>query len=286
MKKIISAFTATMMAAASLVSVSALAVNFPVPNEYTLSTSTVESDIVIDDTTIPAGSLAVTVNISNNTGFSASSTKIALDDACNAIVDENGMLVVESGSILNDAHISGAVGEDFVFVATASAENSTANGDMFTFFVADNGDNNETLSIISNNSEDIASISSVVSPMSSSEGFYKIGDVDNDDTIDSSDASYTLSAIEKTGRSKLSYKNAEVLPKYYFPKIYDINSAFIWEGNPPIDKEHTADVMLDYYVRVSAGKDYVYVSDDPDETFYTNENLNIGYVRPSSNPTY
>ncbi|MBQ3138261.1 MAG: hypothetical protein IJB68_01960 [Ruminococcus sp.] len=289
MKKIISALTATTMVATTLVSTSASALSIPLSNQYSLTTSTVEDNIVVEGITIPAGSLSVTINISNNTGFSASTLEIAIGDAYEAIVDERGMLVIENGSVLNDTHVSGAVGEEYVFVATASAEDNTADGDVLTFFVSDNGGTDETLSVISTDLCDIESVTtSAIRPMGSSQGFYKIGDVNDDDRINSIDASFTLSALSLAGRERLPHSEASILPTYYFPQIYDINAAYIWEGKPDITRANTAEIMLDYYSCSSTGQPYIYEEGTIQDTSYnySNSNLLIGYVRISSNSTY
>lgn len=37
---------------------------------------------------------------------------------------------------------------------------------------------------------------------------------------------------------------------------------------------------------MSTGQTYTYVSDNPNDTTFTNDNLLIGFARPSSNPIY
>lgn len=219
MKKVISTLAATMIATASIASTSALAVNVHVLNEYSLSTNIIRNDIVVDDITVPAGSLAVTVNISNNTGFSSSSTNISLGDAYAPITDENDMLVVESGSVIGDSCICGATNGELITVATASGEDNLNDGDMFTFYVASNTSSGaETIEIVNTTSEDISTtMRKAAATMTSTSAYFKVGDIDNDGFVDSTDASFVLRAISINNGDKLSIANANANLSYYFP---------------------------------------------------------------------
>lgn len=293
MKKVISVIAASMMAAISLAFGSVSAANISTDNEYTISTKTVETDIIVDKTTVPEGSLAVTISISNNTGFSSSSTKINLSNAHDAILDENGMLVIESGNAIGDSCISGSAGDDCVVIATASGTDKVCDGAMFTFFVANDSYLNDIkLEIAETSLSNVASVNAnAVIPMGSSQKFYKIGDVNDDDLIDARDATWVLSALDSTGRESLPYSEVEAFPEFYFPQIYDFNSAFIWEVKNAqtgktekldIDKKYTADIILDYYSCRATNKPYVYEPQDNNDTEHIKNNLKIGFVRPSS----
>ncbi|MDE6520449.1 MAG: hypothetical protein K2K91_08380 [Ruminococcus sp.] len=224
MKKIISTLAAVMMTATSLASTAVSAVSIPVLNEYSLSTSTVVSDIVVDDITVPAGSLAVTVNISNNTGFSSSSTKIVLGDAYAPITDENGMLAVQSGNVIGDSCICGVTNGGLVFVSTASGEDNLYNGDMFTFYVSSNtSSGDKTIEIVNTESEDIATtMRNAASTMSLASGWFCVGDVNNDGYINASDASAILGAVQINQGNKIFVDVANDNLSYYFPDEYNI----------------------------------------------------------------
>lgn len=224
MKKIISTLAATMMAAASLASTAVSAINVPVLNGYSLSTSTVGNALVVDDVTVPAGSLAVTVNISNNTGFSSSSTKIVLGDSYTPITDENDRLVVQSGSVIGDSCICGVTNGELVFVSTASGEDSLCDGDMFTFYVSSNtSSGDKTIEIVNTESEDIATtMRNAASTMSVTGSYYCVGDVDNDGRIDASDASFIRRAVSINNGIKLPIATANSNLRYYFPNAANI----------------------------------------------------------------
>jgi len=249
MKKIISVFTATMMAATSIVSVSALAVNFPVSNEYTLSTSTVESNIVVDDITVPAGSLAVTVNISNNTGFSNKSVKFNLGSA-SVITDKNGIPVVDNGYVFENPIFGAAVNNDVMMIAASSLETSVVDGDMFTFYV---NANSTDISIID---VDTKVEVNMIEPMAG-RPYYTIGDVDNNGYIDASDASYISMAISKYEDIKyddvLPVSTANANLTYYFP-YHTPKKAEAADSNENGNiTEIDARFVMNYYAEMSSG---------------------------------
>lgn len=278
MKKLISTLAATMMAATSLASTVASAINVPVLNKYSLSTRTIENDIVVDDITVPAGSLAVTVNISNNTGFSSSSTNITLGDACVPIADENGILAVESGNVIGNSCICGVTNGELITVATASGEDNLCDGDMFTFYVSSNTSSGvETIEIVNTASEDISTtMRKAAASVTANSGYYKVGDIDNDGYVDSTDASFVLSAISINNKDKISIAAANANLSYYFPNrpnmvcaqaANPICSAYDVNENEYIDddelraglsrgyiSEDDAEDILKYYTFASTGQ--------------------------------
>lgn len=188
-------------------------------NDFSLVTSTVENNIIVDDVTVPSGSLAITVNISNNNGFSSSTVNIALGDDCSPITDKNGMLVVENGSVISNSCICGAVSEGFVTVAIASGEDNLSNGDVFTFYAADSASSDaETIQIINTKSEDISTtVKRAAKAATSSGGYYKVGDVDNDGRTDATDSSFVLHALSINDDDGIPIATANANLSYYFP---------------------------------------------------------------------
>lgn len=269
MKKIISTFAAAMMAATPLASTVASAINVPVPNEYTLSTSTVGSDIVVDDITVPAGSLAVTVSISNNTGFSSSSINIAFGDAYAPITDENGLLVVESGNVIGDSCICGVANDELIVVATASGEDNLYDGDMFTFYVSSNTSSGaETLEIVNTESEDISTTMRKAAARTSTGGYYKIGDIDNDGRVDATDSSSVLRAVEINNGNKISIAEANSNLSYYFPSRPNMVCAQAANPLCPADDDNGDGYVDDDELDAGISKGYINKADADDILLY------------------
>lgn len=227
MKKVMSTLVASVMAVSALTAVSASAINVVEKNSLSVSTETVASAITVEGTKIPAGAVAVTVNVSNNAGFSSSSTNISLGTAYTPITDENDMLVVESGSAIGDSCICGTANGKLVNVATASREDNLYNGEMFTFYVSVNAlSDDETIEIVNAESEKISTIISKASANTrSASDYYCVGDVDNDGSIDSSDASFVLQAVSINNNKKISIADANEKLSYYFPNVTNIMCA-------------------------------------------------------------
>ncbi len=270
MKKVISTLAAAMMAATSLVSTAASAISVPVLNEYSLSTSTIENDFVVDEVTIPAGSLAVTVSISNNTGFSSSSTKIVLGDAYAPITDENGMLVVESGSVIGDSCICGATNGELITVATASAEDNLYDGDMFTFYVSGNTSIGAgAIAIVNTASEDISTtLTKAAAPMTLTGGYFKVGDIDNDGRIDATDSSFVLHAVSINNGDKISIADANSNLSHYFE--YTPNTVCAQVANPicPAQDDNNDGTVCDYELEKGLLKGHISKSDADDILVY------------------
>lgn len=270
MKKVISTLAAAMMAATSLASTVANAINVPVFNEYSLATSTVGNDIIIDDITVPAGSLAVTVNITNNSGFSSSSINVALGDAYAPITDGDGVLVVESGSVIGDSCIFGAANGGLITVATASAEDNLSDGDMFTFYVSSNTSSDaETIEILNTESENISTtLRKVAAAKASAGGYFQVGDVDNDGRVNSSDSSYVLHAIAQNNDEKLSVSTANADLSYYFP--YAPNIVCAQTANPlcPANDDDEDDYVDDDELRAGLLKGSINKADADDILSY------------------
>ncbi|MDE6678990.1 MAG: hypothetical protein K2K02_08105, partial [Ruminococcus sp.] len=138
MKKLISAFIASVLSVSALSAVSATAVKIPETNKYTVSTSNIENDTVVDETIIPAGSVAVTVKINNNYGFSASATKLNIGEFADVVVDEEGCPVVTKGDVLDDFITASAVKDGTIVVSSASDKKTNKDGEMFTIYVSEN----------------------------------------------------------------------------------------------------------------------------------------------------
>ncbi len=258
MKKLISAFVASVLSVSALSAVSATAVKTTSEDNLSVSTKVLDESIIIDDTIVSAGSVAITVNISDNSGFSSYSTKLELGSAYDIITDENNHPVVESGSVIGDSLVGSSCNDNVVVVSTASADENYENGNMFTIYaVKDMSSTDTDIDIYENETV-------IDSPvyLSANTEYYRVGDIDNDEMIMATDATAILVAIKKTNSTKLPYDSVQSAPALYFPEIAHIRAAFIW--NKSNDKENamkditkeTADEILEFYSCAATGQLY------------------------------
>lgn len=220
MKKIISTLAAVMATVTSFASVSASAVNMTSTDVYTISTSTIQNDTVVDETVIPAGSVAITVNINNNDGFASSATKLNVGTSADVVVDETGCPVITKGNVLDDSITASAVNNGTVVVSSASSKKTSKDGEMFTIYVADNY-SGASVEDITDKSVSIATDNTAATL--STKYVYRIGNVDNDKYINSVDASQVLVAIEdynKKYSGDLTVKFANAHISEYFPYVF------------------------------------------------------------------
>lgn len=185
-KKIIAALAAATMvtSCAGVVASAAEAVN-----AVNVSYSTVaETFTAADGTVIPAGATAVTLSIENNTGFSAS------DITLNATADllaVDGMVAATNGSAYGDAIVSAAQNGSKVVITSASLDDSKDDGTLVTFYTTSDAEVTvEDATFKSAKQMEDASAIAVCS----SDDYYRIGDLNNDDNIDSTDMYYQLNA--------------------------------------------------------------------------------------------
>lgn len=230
MKKIISTLAASLMAVSTLTAVSASALNVKTDNIFAITTESLKTAITADDgTVIPAGATSVTVSISGNTGFTSKSVKLDVGSA-DVIVDESGLPVVDSGAVIGDSVIGSAENNGVVMLAAASAEENTADGDMFTFYVLDSS---ADVSIIAIDPQ--VEVESMAMPFATRYS-YQLGDVNGDKYINSVDATYILSAIstytEDTNDDVLPVSTVNQNVSYYFPyytprkaEVADVNES-------------------------------------------------------------
>ena len=185
-KKIIAALAAATMVAscAGVVASADEAVN-----AVNVSYSTVaETFTAADGTVVPAGATAVTLSIENNTGFSAS------DITLNATADllaVDGMVTATNGSAYGNATVSAAQNGSKVVITSASLDDSKNDGTLVTFYTTSDAEVTvEDATFKSAKQMEDASAIAVCS----SDDYYRIGDLNNDDNIDSTDMYYQLNA--------------------------------------------------------------------------------------------
>ena len=209
MKKFVSTLMASVLAVSAFPIVSASAVE--TPNTLSVSTEILGESVTVDETVIPEGSVAVTVSVSNNDGFSSSTTKLDVN-AADVVTDENGRPVFVSGNLLDSSIVKSVEKDNVVAFVSASAEKTYDDGKMFTFFVSDNYSGVDIIREEGN---------SHIRPALYA---YRIGDVDDDGYIDAADASDVLGAISTFSGGKVDGVNLPISEvdahlSTYFPRI-------------------------------------------------------------------
>ena len=185
-KKIIAALAAATMVAscAGVVASADEAVN-----AVNVSYSTVaETFTAADGTVIPAGATAVTLSIENNTGFSASDITLS---ATADLLGTDGLVTTTNGSAYGNATVSAAQNGSKVVITSASLDDSKDDGTLVTFYTTSDAEVTvEDATFKSAKQMEDASAIAVCS----SDDYYRIGDLNNDDNIDSTDMYYQLNA--------------------------------------------------------------------------------------------
>ena len=185
-KKIIAALSAATMvtSCAGVVASAAEAVN-----AVNVSYSTVaETFTAADGTVIPAGATAVTLSIENNTGFSASDITLS---ATADLLGTDGLVTATNGSAYGNATVSAAQNGSKVVITSASLDDSKNDGTLVTFYTTSDAEVTvEDAAFKSAKQMEDASAIAVCS----SDDYYRIGDLNNDDNIDSTDMYYQLNA--------------------------------------------------------------------------------------------
>ena len=185
-KKIIAALSAATMvsACAGVVASAAEAVN-----AVNVSYSTVaETFTAADGTVVPAGATAVTLSIENNTGFSASDITLS---ATADLLGTDGLVTATNGSAYGDATVSAAQNGSKVVITSASLDDSKSDGTLVTFYTT--SDAEVTVEDAAFKSAKQIEDESAIA-VYSDDDYYRIGDLDNDDNIDSTDMFYQLQA--------------------------------------------------------------------------------------------
>lgn len=221
MKKIIAKLVASVLAVSAIPAASVA--NASESNDLQVSYEKLTEEITVDDIVIAAGSYAVTISVSNSSGFSAASVKMEIPEGYAPIKNDN-TIVTGIGTVLDEAIVCGVNNENTVVISTASAYGTKDNGELFTFYVEDI-DSAEILSIEINSADFFVPTfteAKTYGANSVTSGYYKIGDVTNDGYIDAVDASNVLAAIRINNNSKLPVATANKNLHYYFPDCSNI----------------------------------------------------------------
>ena len=158
-------------------------------NAVNVSYSTVaETFTAADGTVVPAGATAVTLSIENNTGFSASDITLS---ATADLLGTDGLVTATNGSAYGDATVSAAQNGSKVVITSASLDESKNDGTLVTFYTTSNAE--VTVEDAAFKSAKQIEDESAIA-VYSDDDYYRVGDLDNDDNIDSTDMFYQLQA--------------------------------------------------------------------------------------------
>ncbi len=270
MKKIKKSTVSFASAAAILASFAAMTASAASINAYSVSYETLTAAITTTDgSTIPAGSVAVTMSINHNTGFNANTLTLDIDEDCSVLTDADGKPIVEKGAVLAGALTSAAVSADgtTLCVVSASAAVNSTDGALFTvYFAADAANTQSGFVSIDDTEPAVATgISSAASPFSANFiiDYYIVGDTNDEEIVrdasgaklyapvDAVDAANVLMLVAEHGTDfDVIALGWDVVDLYFTEAAhYDAPDA---DKNKYIDNEDAAD-MLDYSAIVGAG---------------------------------
>lgn len=191
-----------------LASVAAMPVSAANTDAYSVSYETLTQQVVVEDgTVVPAGAVAVTVSVEGNTGFNNKTLALQVDDGYEVMVDQNGSPVTTLGKALKGFDAESAVSENKVCIASAAAFNTDTDGDLFTVYAikTDSAVAENAVAVITQPEEEVMPISLYAKG--------RIGDVNNDSTINSVDAAEIFSVVGERG--VINYPNLEANLQYF-----------------------------------------------------------------------
>ncbi len=218
MKKLISALSASILALSALPVVTASAVNVIDEDILSVSAETLSESLTIDETVIPVGAVAVTVSVSDNSGFISTTAKLDYG-SFDVITNEKGIPAVVTGNATEGSLVTGSVNDGIGVFTTIGAKEYDGDGSLFTFYV--NGDIADISDITVSDFEtigfdDISNSIRTVSALSNYGQYYRIGDVNNDGYIDAVDSTITEVAIGENGGNKIRVADANADLRRFF----------------------------------------------------------------------
>ena len=226
-------------------------------NAVNVSYSTVaETFTAADGTVIPAGATAVTLSIENNTGFSASDITL---NATADLLGTNGLVTATNGSAYGDAIVSAAQNGNKVVITSASLDESKNDGTLVTFYTT--SDAEVTVETTAFNSAKQMEDINAIATYSTVSDVYRVGDLDDDDNIDSTDMFYQLqaykiaeadAALKIVSKNGVTYKGLAVNVAEKYRAKYKLElavTAMAADGNDDGVIANCADVEnLAYYI--------------------------------------
>ncbi len=212
--------TSVVAALAIVGSFAALPASAKVANDCSVTYTTLaESITTTEGDYIPAGSIAVTMSIQNNSGFTDNMFLLNLDDGFDVILNDNNKPIIETDDVLDGFIVAGSVEDDNFCVAVASTHECLSDGEMFTFYCsAEENATGDPVSIgtISNNIS--FNEGNVASPAVNIKRIH-FGDVNGDGSINASDATYIMIAVSANNGDAILlsylYANPSAVATYF-----------------------------------------------------------------------
>lgn len=177
----------------------AVPVNAASVNQYEISCETLTSAVTVGDTVVAPGTVAITMSIDGNTGFQSNTLALQLDENYKILKTAGGDPVLQTGEVLEDFHAFAAENDNKICVAVASGFTTSCDGDLFTIYATEK----ENAEICSSNVAVIAEPDSLPSAYALQKGV--VGDVNNDDLINASDAADIYGAVSKNNGTAIMY---------------------------------------------------------------------------------
>ncbi len=251
-------------------------------NKLSVMKNTLTEDVVIDDDTIiPTGTTAFTLNLEDNQGFSLFEFDLNIGSAYNIITDSENRPLFTKGSTVNyNSLITGSVNNENVVFTGLCGYDCIAEENIITFYAVENPDSADTdYSVKSRKlySSDewreydsgtdylmagcpLICYGKETSPAPSEDkSIYMVGDIDSNMTIDLKDAFFAYYPMQIVTNSK--FEDFKLMFDFCFPNITDIRSAFIWnayddeESDMQDFSKDTAFELLKYCADTSSGKE-------------------------------
>ena len=218
-------------------------------------TAVIEETLEVNGTEIPAGSVAVSVKLSEKKLFSTTEMSFTLS-GYDAVTDSSGRPVITTTAYNYEFAAAGSVSGNKLYFDCVyySFHDEPYNGELFTFYVRPTGGNAAVTT-------ESFSVSEAVQPemYDGSDKWYVIGDINGDGVITPADAAEVIKTINNVN-SILQYEVIKRSPEYYFPDIVSLHAAYIWNTPDEMIKEpvisDTAKELLGYCADISAGKEY------------------------------
>ncbi len=259
-------------AAVILASVVAMPVSAAEINAYSVSYETLTTAITTEDgSTVPAGAVAVTMSINNNSGFDANTFKLNIKDGSAIMLNEEGTPIVDTGNVLNGAMIGAAENEGLLCVTAAMGQSNCANGELFTVYVTSTDSSVVNIAeMVSVQPENLTEITETEITLPGTAQTYSFiengyicfygGDCNNDNQVNSVDASLIMQALNGMNPMSLDVDNYNYAN--YFPSVIrndqpDANGdGFITHSGSPTPQNSDAQTILSYAASEGVGKTY------------------------------
>jgi hypothetical protein len=244
---------ATFLAIAA--SFATLPVSAKAVNEYSVSHETLTESIITEaGNYIPAGSVAVTMSIDNNTGFSSNTFLLDIANGYEVIVDEDNNPIIETGSGLSGFLTAASAGNDKLCVAVAASNKHRGNGDLFTFYCSVSSDAlgaPASIGVFKDTLMQQYSDDKETDSKNNRVGTYiNFGDVNGDYFINASDATEVLKAVDINNNNIILCTYLYNYPNNiatYFPDCYGPGNQYCYVAADVYTPPYTGIYYIDEY---------------------------------------